>query len=188
MKHGDVRDHRKDGLRGLISVTGVKYTTARRVAEKVVDRVFDLLGRVLPKSSSDAAPVYGGNIEDVGAYLKAETGKKPCGLEEEAMRRLIDNYGSAYPEVLGYLKDEGPSSPGRSDPWRVLRAEVRHAVREEMAQRLGDVVFRRSDLGAVGCPDREAVRLCAETMGEEFGWSSRRQNEEAAAVMGVYQY
>lgn len=188
MKHGDVHDHRKDGLRGLISVTGVKYTTARRVAEKVVDRVFEILGRVLPKSSSDWAPVYGGSIEDVGAYLKAETEKKPCGLEEEAMRRLIDNYGSAYPEVLKYIGDGDPPSPRRSDPWRVLRAEVRHAVREEMAQRLGDVVFRRSDLGSVGCPDRETVRLCAETMSEELGWSSGQQNDEAAAVTGAFQY
>ena len=33
-------DHSKDGLKGLFSVSGVKFTTSRRVAEKVMKRIF----------------------------------------------------------------------------------------------------------------------------------------------------
>jgi glycerol-3-phosphate dehydrogenase len=44
-----VVDHgRTNGLRHLISVEGVKYTTARRIAEQAVDRVFRSLGRMSP--------------------------------------------------------------------------------------------------------------------------------------------
>jgi glycerol-3-phosphate dehydrogenase len=39
---------RQDGVRHLLSVEGVKYTTARAVAERVVDQVFADLGRPAP--------------------------------------------------------------------------------------------------------------------------------------------
>src|SRR4029450_6782352 len=37
--HEQVRDHTADGVEGLVSVAGTKYTTARVVAERVVNRV-----------------------------------------------------------------------------------------------------------------------------------------------------
>jgi glycerol-3-phosphate dehydrogenase len=44
-----VVDHgRTGGARNLLSVEGVKFTTARRVAERAVDRVFNALGRPSP--------------------------------------------------------------------------------------------------------------------------------------------
>jgi len=42
-----VFEHTPDGLDGLISVAGTKYTTARAVAERIVDRVCARLGRQL---------------------------------------------------------------------------------------------------------------------------------------------
>jgi glycerol-3-phosphate dehydrogenase len=41
-------DHGRDGVRNLISVEGVKFTTARLVAERAVDRVFSSLGLESP--------------------------------------------------------------------------------------------------------------------------------------------
>lgn len=43
--HSYIIDHRHDGTPELISVVGVKYTTARAVAERVVDLVLGKLGR-----------------------------------------------------------------------------------------------------------------------------------------------
>ncbi len=40
-----IRDHARDGAEGLISVLGVKFTTARAVAETAIDRVCRRLGR-----------------------------------------------------------------------------------------------------------------------------------------------
>ncbi len=37
--HEQVRDHAGQGINGIVSVAGVKYTTARAVAEHVTDKV-----------------------------------------------------------------------------------------------------------------------------------------------------
>ncbi len=40
-----VIDHERDGVQGLISIVGVKYTTARAVAERTVDLLLESLGK-----------------------------------------------------------------------------------------------------------------------------------------------
>src|SRR5437763_1980434 len=45
LRHSKVLDHASDGLTNLISIVGVKYTTARAVAEQVIDLVLRKLGR-----------------------------------------------------------------------------------------------------------------------------------------------
>ncbi len=46
--HEQVRDHAGQGLDGIVSVAGVKYTTARAVAEQVTDTVVAKLQRSTP--------------------------------------------------------------------------------------------------------------------------------------------
>ena len=55
--HDCVFEHRAQGLAGLVSVAGTKYTTARGVAERIVDRVFVLLQRSAPPSVSASRPL-----------------------------------------------------------------------------------------------------------------------------------
>jgi glycerol-3-phosphate dehydrogenase len=64
----------------------------------------------------------------------------------------------------------------------VIKAEVIHAVREEMAHKLGDVVFRRTDLGTGGHPGATALQGCAELVAAELGWSKERIQQELAEV------
>ena len=44
------------------------------------------------------------------------------------------------------------------------------AVREEMAQTLSDVIFRRTDLGTGGHPGQTELSECAQLVAEELGW------------------
>ena len=55
--HDCVFEHRAQGLAGLVSVAGTKYTTARGVAERIVDRVCVLLQRATPPSVSASRPL-----------------------------------------------------------------------------------------------------------------------------------
>jgi glycerol-3-phosphate dehydrogenase len=64
------------------------------------------------------------------------------------------------------------------DDARVLHAEVIHGVREEMARKLSDVVFRRTDLGTAGDPGIERLEICASAMSAELGWSADKTRAE----------
>ncbi len=64
---------------------------------------------------------------------------------------------------------------------RVLRAEVVHAVRMEMARSLEDVVYRRTDLGLGTLPE-PALEEAARLMGHELRWTEGRIRQEVAQV------
>ncbi|MFL5491139.1 MAG: glycerol-3-phosphate dehydrogenase C-terminal domain-containing protein, partial [Gemmatimonadales bacterium] len=67
-------------------------------------------------------------------------------------------------------------------------SEIRRAVHEEMAVKLGDIVFRRSNLGNSGRPDRAAVTRAARLAGAELGWDTMRQGAEVDEVMNRRQH
>ena len=186
LKHHQILDHRaEEGLDGLISAIGVKYTEARAVAEMVVDLVFRKLGKVPPRSTTVDTPLHGGFLGRLEDFVARVTRNPSRGLSAAAIQHLIDQYGSAYAEILDYLADEGESGqPGMSN-LRILKAQVRYGIREEMAQRLSDVVFRRTALGTAGNPEDDELLACADTMAEELAWTQERKREELEAVMSV---
>ena len=177
-----IYDYRDRGIKGLISVVGVRYTTARTVAAKVVQRVLPATGKTaINLDRWRLPPLYGGRIENFAAFLQAEIDSRPVCINETQMCRLIYNYGSAYPSVLQYWWDSSAT-----DKFGVLRAEVLHGVREEMAQQLADIVFRRTEIGTAGNPGIEVLQICAETMSAELGWSSARMQQELQSVNQVF--
>ena len=190
--HYQILDHRKtDGLDGLLSVIGVKYTTARDVAEKVVTLAMQKLGQTPAASRSGRTVLHGGQIERFDAFLAQVLRKRPCGLADDILRQLVCSYGSEYPDVLK-LVEQDPTLAARVDARSpVINAQVVYAVREELAWTLGDVVFRRTELGSLERPGASALRACAEVMAGELGWDAARtereiqETEQVFASMGV---
>jgi hypothetical protein len=64
-----VRDHVADGVDGLLSVAGTKYTTARAVAEEVVDSVVRKLTGTYPSCRTAATPLPGGHVRDAALTI-----------------------------------------------------------------------------------------------------------------------
>ena len=179
-KQYQILDHSQTGLLGLISVVGVKYTTARDVAEKVVNYLFKSLGKKSPKSISSVTPIYGGEIENFNAFLQnAMLENQAKGLTESTIRRLVYNYGSAYPEILNYL--ENPENEQA-----VLQAEVLYGIHQEMAHKLSDVILRRTELGSSGYPGDETIQFCAEVMSKELGWSPTKLQQEVQEIKNIF--
>jgi glycerol-3-phosphate dehydrogenase len=180
-KRSHLIDHAKEhGVEGLISMIGVRYTTSRGVAQRAIDLVLRKLGRPVPKSTTAITPLYGGRIDRFAEFLRTAVDDRPVTVPPEAMRALVHNHGSAYREVLRYLDD--PRCGETLGTSTVLKAEVAHAVREEMAQKLADVVFRRTDLGTGGFPGAMALTQCAELMASELGWTDSRLRQELDEV------
>ncbi len=182
-----IHDHMKDnGIEGLISVVGVKYTTARAVAEETVDLVFKKLGRKPPMCLTAITPVYGGRIEKFNGFLSQEIEKRLQGLSTEVIKHLVYNYGSEYPRVVKYI-DENPKLKQTVDSSsRVIKAEVIYGIREEMAQRLIDIVLRRTELGSAGNPGENALRTCASIMAAELKWDEMKIQRELDEVRAAF--
>jgi len=177
-----VYDHRRQGCAGLVSALGTKYTTARVVAEKAVDIVGQQLDRAIGETKTRNGRLACARYESL-AELRGES-RRRCAelLEVETIDRLVATYGSDLSAVMGRARGSDESlqqlMPERSN----LVAEVEHAVVEEMAVRLEDVVFRRTGIGTIGVPSRQSLERCCRVMGRLLGWGPDRCREEVAAV------
>jgi glycerol-3-phosphate dehydrogenase len=184
-KRSRLVDHAgRDGVEGLISMVGVRYTTARAVAEKAVDLVFAKLGHRPPRSATASTAVYGGRFERVADLARAAEVRMAGMLRPAEVAALVESHGSAYDEVLRYAI-HNPALAEPLDGSTVIKAQVVQAVRDELAVKLGDVIFRRTDLGTGRHPGEPVVRTCAELMAAELEWSADRRSREIAEVMAT---
>ena len=186
-KRYKIYDHEKDdGIPGLISVVGVKYTTARDVAEKTIDLVLKKLGIRAVRCRTEVTPVYGGEIEQYEDFMNLEIQNKPQGMSAEVIRHLISTYGSNYREILQYCENNPAWGQSALNTSPVLQGEIVHGIREEMAQRLGDVIFRRTELGTAGYPGDTCIATCAAIMATELGWDEEKTQREIAEVRATF--
>ena len=184
-----VIDHqKKDGISGLISVFGVKYTTARLIAEMAMDLAVGKLGVKTKKCQTHFTPVHGGRIDDFRAFLRQALTKIPGVVHERFTEHLTYTYGSEYQNLVQYVMKQPEWARRIDPPLPVSVGEVQHAVQYEMALTLADVIRRRTELGATGLPSMAALQKCAVIMGREFQWSYERQQQEINSVIRAYPF
>ncbi len=187
--HYRIIDHgRQGGPKGLVTVYGVKYTTARDVAEKTVTLSASLAGKTgkgTEPGPSRTTALKGGDILRFDDFVQSAVKTSRGRWTEALLRRLITQYGTDFTFVLKLAEDKELAAPvpGRKE---MLMAEVCYAVREEMACTLRDVVLRRSDAGSGECPGDETLKACAQVMAKELGWKQARIEKEIEAVKGIY--
>jgi glycerol-3-phosphate dehydrogenase len=158
---------------GMLTITGGKLTTWRRMAKQTVDRLVEREGRVAACHTAEIP---------LGMQARPEDLEAPGGVGEEAIAQLAFRYGHAARKVLALAREDpklaAPIVPGRPD----LLAEAAIAARHEQARSVADVLLRRTRLGLLAAPqlrDAAPARAVAATLGRELGWS-RRQVKQAA--------
>lgn len=150
---------------GMLTITGGKLTTWRRMAKQTVDRLVERSGR---EARCQTAEIPLGMEVDPG-MLDA-----PDGTQEEVLNQLAFRYGHAARGVLQLIEANPelgePIVAGRPD----LLAEVTVAVELEQARTIADVLLRRTRLGltaASSLATAESVRPAAAIMARSLGWS-----------------
>jgi glycerol-3-phosphate dehydrogenase len=164
---------------GMLTITGGKLTTWRRMAKQVVDRLVEREGRVAPCRTDDIPLGMAAGERD----LDPPEGIAESDLPDGYRGQLAFRYGHAARRVLALCEDApelaAPIVPGRPD----LLAEVAIAARKEQARSVADVLLRRTRLGLLAAPElreAEAVRPVAEVLGRELGWDASRIDAEAS--------
>jgi len=185
-KHYTIYNHQKDGWLDLLSVVGVKYTTARDVAVKTSNMIFKKLGQKAPKSTSHTRRLTGGEMDSFETLLNEAFSLYNNKLSRSSVNHLVRNFGSNYMKILDYSRENKVWMEAIEGNSEVLQAEVIHAVRQEMACKLSDVVLRRTDLGSAGHPGKEALEDCAKIMAKELGWSKNQVKKELEETESCY--
>jgi glycerol-3-phosphate dehydrogenase len=180
-KRSHLVDHAAtDGIANLVSLIGIRYTMARHDAAHAIDLLCRKLGTA-GRSTTDRALLDGGNFERFDALVAQIARETKGSLGEEIATALAHNYGSAYGRVLALARERADLSRPIAGS-TTLRAEVVNAVRDEMATRLSDVVFRRTDLATGGHPGDAALAEVADLVAQELRWDARRRADELAGV------
>ena len=171
-----VREHRQDGVDGAVTLIGVKYTTARAVAEQAVTLATAQLGRHAPPRNA-TLPLPG----------FAPTGTAPpAGFDAEAWGHLERTYGDQAKRVAS-LAAAAPALAARLTPDRpITGVQVVEAVRNEMALTLEDIVLRRTGLGSAGYPGDQAILNTEAIARDELGWNSARVQDEIQGLREFY--
>ena len=171
-------DHGRHGpADGVVSVLGARYTTARRVAELATDLVCRKLGRSDAACRTCEEPLVG-SPSDSAALRRRLDARRGGGLDAPAVESLLRHYGEEADDVLRDAASDSSLlqrvAPGRA----TIEAEIAYAVEHEMAERLTDVVFRRTGLGMLGHPGEPGLERCAAIMAARRGWTAARREEE----------
>lgn len=163
---------------GVVTVTGGKLTTYRRMAADAVDAAAavlhdrgDLSGRV-PPSRTRHLRLFGG--EGIAPPEAA--------LEPSTHEHLTGRYGTEA-EVVRALTAEQPDLGAPLVPGLpYLRAEATYAVQHEMARTLDDVLSRRTRARLLARDaSAEAAASVAELVAPDLGWSDAERDAQVDA-------
>lgn len=175
VKHSRIIDHgEQEDIQGLLSIEGVKYTTAPAVARDVeaLLRKKKFIGS--DDSTSPAGKVYTPREQQL---FDRYSDKYP---------HIEENYGGDCVKVFDIIAREGGGGNFLRTRPPLIKAEILYCVREEMAVKLSDLVLRRTDCGTTGCPSREELVTVGSIMAAELGWDEERLNREIDQLLDFY--
>ena len=159
---------------GMITITGGKLTTWRRMAKMTVDRIVLREARDAPCRTHEIP---------LGEAIAVEELPRVEGVPEGSYQALASRYGHAAHDVLALAAERGelaqPVIAGLPD----LLAEVALAARREQARSIGDVLLRRTRLGLIAARELRggedgraapAVERVGEILAHELAWDPER--------------
>ena len=177
----EIHDNAIDGIDGLLTVEGGKWTTSRGLAEKTIDLLRDKFVIAVGPSVSARQHLKGSEIWDMNVYLARlrEENRDFHGTTVECLGRL---YGTECGKVLALARRENSlAEPLNSDG--ELLAQVVYGVRYEMARTLKDMVLRRTGIATLGNPGKKILLRVAEVIARELNWDQEKILEEVESTL-----
>ncbi len=165
---------------GLLSIVGGKLTTYRNLGRQTTDVVYKKLGAKPPKSATDRVPLPGGKTPDLAAFT--EEFRSSSGLPDVLARRLVRLYGARAYDVLAEAGDDDSLKEPLTSPPAIetglMGCEVLYAFRKEMAEKLSDVLLRRTMVAYGPKVALDVDEAAAQVAVEHLGWSEERAKQE----------
>lgn len=162
---------------GLISVSGGKMTTYRRMAEDVVDRIDRREKRALSHPTRKLTLRGSGGWAEARQTVRARG--RALGLTDDIIAHLGAAYGADAIAVLAFIELDNSLAARILPDLPYIRAEMLYICREEMAYTLEDVLQRRTH---IALEDRlrgtEIAAEVAHLIGPELGWGAEEETRQ----------
>ena len=172
----EVTNEKKNGIEGLFTVEGGKYTTSRSLAETAVNKVFKHLKLKKVKSHTNQNYLKGSEIKNIENYVEQKQKQYPM-FNNHQLSFLINSYGTEIDKLLEiYLSDKNFQLILNNDGENL--AQVIYAIRFEMAKTLNDILFRRTALGELGILDNQKIELIASLVAKELNWTNEQKKKQ----------
>ncbi len=169
---------------GVITITGGKLTTYRKMASDTVGEVIDTIGRdhlpgVNHRTRTKRLPIRG--AEGYQALVD-EASTAAATLDRRTVVHLADRYGGEARAIIA-MADRNPSLAEPLVPsLPYIRAEAVFSARYEMARSLDDILTRRTRARLLARDETAQVAAqVADLVSAELGWDS---DETARQVAG----
>jgi glycerol-3-phosphate dehydrogenase len=172
----------------MITITGGKLTTWRRMAKMAVDRLVERDARDAPCRTHEIP---------LGQAVEPADLPRVEGVAPQAYEALAGRYGYTARSVLDIAAERGELAQPVVEGLPDLLAEVVYAARAEQARSLGDVLLRRTRLGLLAArrvTDPQTARRVARALAGELGWDAARiaaeldrfvQEADAEGIVGA---
>ncbi len=170
-KNSTFFEHKDSNFSRVLSVKGVKYTTAPYIAHEIVCFLKKQYSPVLNKEKQNEPSSHTWQWNANESALREMLGKK---------------YGQRASQILQFLRSEQDDEIWIDKDAQLLKAEVNYLINEEMACTLSDLVFRRTGLGTAECPQQKILVNLADFMGNLLGWDQARKEREKEEVLQRY--
>ncbi len=155
---------------GMVTITGGKLTTWRRMAKMAVDRLVLREARDAPCRTHEIP---------LGATVDPADLPRVEGVPEDAYAALAGRYGHAAHDVLAVARERGELAQPLVSDLPDLLAEAAYAARREQARSIGDVLLRRTRLGLLAGrelgSDGDTARRVAGALAAELGWDDAQR-------------
>jgi glycerol-3-phosphate dehydrogenase len=180
-----------DSSDGMISISGGKLTTYRRMAERVTDLAVARLGERYGTRAS--APLTEKVEISGGGLTREELEKAVQGLIEtetlslHTAQHLVFTYGSNYRRLIDMMREDVKLREPLAEGLPHVCAEVVYAVRHEMAMTVADVLARRTRLAVLAGDDSlKCAPVVAHLMAKELGWNDRQMKQQVVNFESEY--
>lgn len=180
----EVYDNAVDGIEGMITVEGGKYTTSRSLAREVLRLISEKLKRTLSDQVSDNLYLSGCEIRDMKQFMiRQHLNYKD--FSRNTVEYVSRNYGTESKVVFRIARDNRHYAEEVSHDGEIL-AEVVYAIQYESAMTLPDIMLRRTGTGTLGNPGRTITEKVASVAAQLLGWDDMRKEAEIASIKKVY--
>ncbi len=169
---------------GMVTVTGGKLTTYRKMAEDTVDAAAEVLGRRGLRCRTRNLRLHGapsrGRVQPQAGGAGANVRSDPAHPEAARAAHLAGRYGTEVPAVLALAEGRPELLEPLVAGLPYLAVEALWAVRREMAGSVSDVLDRRTQAAYRDArASADAAGRVAALLGPELDWDAARTRAEA---------